>query len=135
LSLPVAQLQLKRNDFSNPLIGKEHSDALRAAAPILIEEELVKPGTDLSRTIAALIDPGLRKASLAGPDRHAATGSFIAAAECRYGTGGGQRSATGSATLAMALAHRRTAAGAGAAGTGGGRQTRTDSVTSVSAAQ
>ncbi|WP_050461778.1 aliphatic sulfonate ABC transporter substrate-binding protein [Herbaspirillum autotrophicum] len=58
LSLPVAQLQLKRNDFSNPLIGKEHSDALRAAAPILIEEELVKPGTDLSRTIAALIDPG-----------------------------------------------------------------------------
>jgi len=58
LSLPVAQLQLKRNDFSNPLIGKEHSDALRAAAPILIEEELVKPGTDLSRTITALIDPG-----------------------------------------------------------------------------
>jgi len=58
LSLPVAQLQLKRNDFSNPLIGKEHSDALRAAAPILIDEELVKPGTDLSRTISALIDPG-----------------------------------------------------------------------------
>lgn len=58
LSLPVAQLQLKRNDFSNPLIGKEHSDALRAAAPILIEEELVKPDTDLSRTITALIDPG-----------------------------------------------------------------------------
>ncbi len=53
----MAQLQLKRNDFSNPLIGKEHSDALRAAAPILIEEELVKPGTDLSRTISALIDP------------------------------------------------------------------------------
>lgn len=29
LSLPVAQLQLKRNDFSNPQIGKEHIDALR----------------------------------------------------------------------------------------------------------
>src|SRR5450830_26896 len=57
LSLPVAQLQLKRNDFSNPQIGKEHSDALRAAAPILLDEELVKSGTDLSKTIATLIDP------------------------------------------------------------------------------
>ncbi|WP_199525621.1 MULTISPECIES: aliphatic sulfonate ABC transporter substrate-binding protein [unclassified Herbaspirillum] len=57
LSLPVAQLQLKRNDFSNPQIGKEHIDALRAAAPILLDEELVKSGTDLSKTISALIDP------------------------------------------------------------------------------
>lgn len=57
LSLPVAQLQLKRNDFSHPQIGKEHSDALRAAAPILLDEELVKSGTDLSKTITALIDP------------------------------------------------------------------------------
>jgi len=57
LSLPVAQLQLKRNDFSNPKIGKEHSDALRAAAPILLDEELVKTGTDLNKTIQALIDP------------------------------------------------------------------------------
>ena len=57
LSAPVARLQLKRNDFSHPLIGREHIDALRAAAPILIEEDLVKSGTDLPRTINALIDP------------------------------------------------------------------------------
>ncbi|MFJ3055761.1 aliphatic sulfonate ABC transporter substrate-binding protein [Herbaspirillum sp. NPDC087042] len=57
LSAPVARLQLKRNDFSHPLIGREHIDALRAAAPILIEEDLVKRDTDLPRTINALIDP------------------------------------------------------------------------------
>nr|WP_198981271.1 aliphatic sulfonate ABC transporter substrate-binding protein [Herbaspirillum sp. ASV7] len=57
LSAPVARLQLKRNDFSHPQIGREHIDALRAAAPILIEEDLVKSGTDLPRTINALIDP------------------------------------------------------------------------------
>jgi sulfonate transport system substrate-binding protein len=57
LSLPVAQLQLKRNDFSNPLIGKEHSDALRAAAPILLQEDLIKSGSDLPKVIDALIDP------------------------------------------------------------------------------
>lgn len=57
LSAAVARLQLKRNDFSRPLIGREQSDALRAAAPILLEEDLVKRGTDLPRTIDALIDP------------------------------------------------------------------------------
>ncbi|NUU00435.1 aliphatic sulfonate ABC transporter substrate-binding protein [Herbaspirillum robiniae] len=57
LSPEVARLQLKRNDFSHPQIGREHIDALRAAAPILTEEDLVKSGTDLPRTINALIDP------------------------------------------------------------------------------
>ncbi|EJM98229.1 aliphatic sulfonate ABC transporter substrate-binding protein [Herbaspirillum sp. YR522] len=57
LSPQVARLQLKRNDFSHPQIGQEHVDALRAAAPILLEEDLVKSGTDLPRTIGALIDP------------------------------------------------------------------------------
>ncbi|WP_420105335.1 aliphatic sulfonate ABC transporter substrate-binding protein [Herbaspirillum huttiense] len=57
LSAPVARLQLKRNDFSQPQIGREHIEALRAASPILLEEDLVKSGTDLPRTINALIDP------------------------------------------------------------------------------
>ncbi|OWY35147.1 aliphatic sulfonate ABC transporter substrate-binding protein [Herbaspirillum aquaticum] len=57
LSTPVARLQLKRNDFSQPQIGREHIEALRAASPILLEEDLVKSGTDLPRTINALIDP------------------------------------------------------------------------------
>ncbi|HEY9104191.1 MAG TPA: aliphatic sulfonate ABC transporter substrate-binding protein [Chitinimonas sp.] len=54
--LNVAQLQLKRTDFSNPRPGAEHITALKEAAPILIDEALVKPGTDLNRTIAELID-------------------------------------------------------------------------------
>lgn len=57
LAAPVARLQLKRNDFSQPQIGREHIEALRAASPILLEEDLVKSGTDLPRTINALIDP------------------------------------------------------------------------------
>lgn len=57
VSLQVALLQLKlRTDLSNPQPSAEHVDALRAAAPILLDEQLVKPGTDLPRTITALVD-------------------------------------------------------------------------------
>jgi sulfonate transport system substrate-binding protein len=56
VSLPVAKLQLSRNDFSRPQPGATQIDALKAAAPILIQEELVKPGTDLNQVIDALID-------------------------------------------------------------------------------
>jgi len=57
VSLPVALLQIKlRSDFSQALPGAEHVNALRAAAPILHDEALVKPGTDLNRTIAELVD-------------------------------------------------------------------------------
>jgi sulfonate transport system substrate-binding protein len=57
VSLPVALLQIKRRtDFSNPQPSSEHVKALQAAAPILLQERLVKPGTDLSAVIAGLID-------------------------------------------------------------------------------
>lgn len=57
VSLQVALLQLKlRTDLSHPQPSAEHVDALRAAAPILLDEQLVKPGTDLPRTISALVD-------------------------------------------------------------------------------
>jgi sulfonate transport system substrate-binding protein len=57
VSLPVALLQIKlRSDFSQALPGAEHVSALRAAAPILHDEALVKPGTDLNRVIAELVD-------------------------------------------------------------------------------
>jgi sulfonate transport system substrate-binding protein len=63
ISLNVAQLQLnERTDFSNPRIGKEHQSALRAAAPILLTDGLVKPGTDLNKVINELIDPSFAKA-------------------------------------------------------------------------
>jgi len=57
VSLPVALLQVRlRSDFSNPLPSQEHVKALQVAAPILQDEALVKPGTDLNRAIVELID-------------------------------------------------------------------------------
>ncbi|TQK11416.1 aliphatic sulfonate ABC transporter substrate-binding protein [Herbaspirillum sp. SJZ107] len=57
VSLPVALLQIKlRSDFSQPLPGNEYLAALRQAAPILRAESLVKPGADLERSIADLVD-------------------------------------------------------------------------------
>ncbi len=57
VSLQVALLQVKlRTDFSNPQPSQEHVKALTAAAPILLEESLVKPGTDLNKAIASLVD-------------------------------------------------------------------------------
>ncbi|MCZ8014778.1 sulfonate transport system substrate-binding protein [Limnobacter thiooxidans] len=57
ISPAVAKVQLSRNDFSNPLPGAEHVKALKAAAPILLEEDLVKKGTDVNKAIDALVDP------------------------------------------------------------------------------
>lgn len=57
ISLAVAKVQLNRTDFSNPYIGREHREALQAAAPILLQEDLVKKGTDLNKVINDLIDP------------------------------------------------------------------------------
>jgi sulfonate transport system substrate-binding protein len=57
VSLQVALLQIKlRTDLSNPQPSSEHVKALQAAAPILLDEQLVKPGTDLTRTITDLVD-------------------------------------------------------------------------------
>ena len=55
--LQVALLQVKlRSDFSHALPSGEHLGALRQAAPILLDEGLVKPGTDLSRVAGDLVD-------------------------------------------------------------------------------
>jgi sulfonate transport system substrate-binding protein len=57
VSLPVALLQIKlRTDLSTPQPGAEHIRALQAAAPILLAEQLVKPGTDLNKTVTDLVD-------------------------------------------------------------------------------
>lgn len=57
VSLEVALLQLKlRTDLSHPQPGAEHVQALKAAAPILLDEQLVRPGTDVNAAIAALVD-------------------------------------------------------------------------------
>jgi sulfonate transport system substrate-binding protein len=57
VSLQVALLQVKlRTDLSQPLPTQEHVKALQAAAPILKDEQLVRPGTDLNKAIAQLVD-------------------------------------------------------------------------------
>lgn len=61
ISLPVAKVQLLRNDFRNPTPGLEHANALKAAGSILIEEDLVKKGTDVSKVIDSLIEPSFAK--------------------------------------------------------------------------
>jgi len=64
VSLPVAKLQLQRNDFSHPVPGPQQVTALKAAAPILVNEQLVKPGTDLPKIIDALIDPQIAQSAV-----------------------------------------------------------------------
>lgn len=59
LPLEVAKLQLSRTDFSRPLPGAEQIAALKAAAPILLDEQLVRPGTDVTAVVDQLIAPQL----------------------------------------------------------------------------
>lgn len=57
VSLQVALLQVKlRTDLSSPLPTQEHVKALQAAAPILLDEGLVRPGADINRAIGALVN-------------------------------------------------------------------------------
>lgn len=67
VSLEVALLQLKlRTDLSNPQPSSEHVKALQAASPILLEEQLVRPGTNLNQVIADLVDTQFARTQLAG---------------------------------------------------------------------
>ena len=65
LPLEVAKLQLQRTDFSNAQPGPEHIAALKAAAPILLEEQLVRRGTDVNAVVDALIEPAFGKQAVA----------------------------------------------------------------------
>ncbi|HEY9239582.1 MAG TPA: aliphatic sulfonate ABC transporter substrate-binding protein [Burkholderiaceae bacterium] len=67
VSLEVALLQLKlRTDLSNPQPSSDHVKALQAASPILLEEQLVRPGTNLNKVIADLVDTQFARTQLAG---------------------------------------------------------------------
>ncbi|MFZ8501862.1 aliphatic sulfonates ABC transporter substrate-binding protein, partial [Staphylococcus aureus] len=57
VSLEVALLQLKvRTDFTQPQPGTQHIQALQAASPILLDEALVRPGTNVQKVITDLVD-------------------------------------------------------------------------------
>jgi len=67
IALEVAQLQLSRTDFANSAIGDEHRAALSAAAPILVQEDLVRRGTDVEEVVNTLIDSRFTPATAAVP--------------------------------------------------------------------
>lgn len=62
LPLAVAQRQLARTEFSQPLPGPQFVAALKGAAPLLAEEGLVRPGVDAVAAVDALVQPALAQA-------------------------------------------------------------------------
>lgn len=66
ISLNVAKRQLDRTGFDESIPSQTHRAALKAAAPILLDEGLVKPGTDVARVIDDLVNaaPAIKVAVL-----------------------------------------------------------------------
>jgi sulfonate transport system substrate-binding protein len=67
LPVEVARLQLSRTDFSDAQPGAEHIAALKAAAPILTAEGLVRKGVDVDQVVERLIDPAFGAAVIGKP--------------------------------------------------------------------
>ncbi|WP_296258222.1 MULTISPECIES: aliphatic sulfonate ABC transporter substrate-binding protein [unclassified Pseudomonas] len=67
LPLDVAKLQLTRTDLSSPQLTDQDVTASKAAAPILVSEELVRKGTNVDQVIDQLIDPAFGKAVIGTP--------------------------------------------------------------------
>jgi sulfonate transport system substrate-binding protein len=67
LPVEVARLQLSRTDFSDAQPGAEHIAALKAAAPILSAEGLVRKGVDVDQVVEQLIDPAFSAAVIGKP--------------------------------------------------------------------
>jgi sulfonate transport system substrate-binding protein len=57
LPLEVAKLQLSRTDLSTPWLSAKDVQSSKAAAPILVSEELVRRGVNVDQVIDQLIDP------------------------------------------------------------------------------
>lgn len=55
ISLAVARRQLERTSFEESALAQKHAAALKAASPILLEEGLVKSGTDVARVVDELV--------------------------------------------------------------------------------
>jgi sulfonate transport system substrate-binding protein len=55
ISLAVAKRQLERTSFEESVLAPKHAAALKAASPILLEEGLVKTGTDVAKVVDELV--------------------------------------------------------------------------------
>lgn len=62
LPLEVARLQLSRTDLGSPQLSTEDVLASKAAAPILVSEELVRRGVNVDQVIDQLFDTGVKQA-------------------------------------------------------------------------
>ncbi|RON76675.1 sulfonate ABC transporter substrate-binding protein [Pseudomonas chlororaphis] len=62
LPLEVARLQLSRTDLGNPRLSAADVLASKAAAPILVSEELVRRGVNVDQVIDQLLDTGVKQA-------------------------------------------------------------------------
>jgi len=67
LPLDVAKLQLTRTDLNSPQLTDKDVTASKAAAPILVSEELVRKGVNVDQVIDQLIDPSFSKAVIGKP--------------------------------------------------------------------
>lgn len=63
LPLEVARLQLSRTDLSSPWLTARDVLASKAAAPILVSEELVRRGVNVDQVVEQLIDTRARQVS------------------------------------------------------------------------
>jgi sulfonate transport system substrate-binding protein len=66
IPIEVAKKQLGRTGFDESIPSESHRVALKAAAPVLLEEGLVKPGTNVNRVVDELIvaAPAIKVAAL-----------------------------------------------------------------------
>ncbi|SEI21386.1 aliphatic sulfonate ABC transporter substrate-binding protein [Pseudomonas asplenii] len=67
LPLDVAKLQLSRTDLKNARLGPQDLVASKAAAPILVSEELVRRGVNVDQVIDHLIDSRFNPVAVAQP--------------------------------------------------------------------
>lgn len=63
-SVDVIKRQLTRANFTKAIPEAIHIDTLKATAPILLDEEIVRKGTDLDRFIAELVDTSFAEAAV-----------------------------------------------------------------------
>ncbi len=66
LAEPIIARQLSRYDFSNPVPDEKLLASLQSISPILVDEAIVRKGSDLTKTTAELIDTSFIKAVQSG---------------------------------------------------------------------
>lgn len=63
-SVPVIKQQFTRANFTKAVPDAQHIGTLKATAPLLLEEEIVRKGTDLDKYIGELVDDRFARAAV-----------------------------------------------------------------------